>query len=134
MADRWGSRARSIGQMVQVEKGPLRNGPSLLFRFVRSVSAHQPVLLRDLDRRSVLDLHLLVQVYDPQQAAGAVAAGHLFREQLVYWLADGSERIVEFAMHPIRDRSGAVAFLHPTGIDVTGRKQIEAQLRDSELQ
>jgi PAS domain S-box-containing protein len=62
------------------------------------------------------------------------AAGHLFREQLLYWLADGSERIVDFAMHPIRDRSGAVAFLHPTGIDVTERKQIEAQLRDSELQ
>jgi hypothetical protein len=32
---------------------------------------------------------------------------------------------------PIRDQSGAVMFLHPTGID-TERKQIEAALRESE--
>jgi PAS domain S-box-containing protein len=62
------------------------------------------------------------------------AAGHVFREELRYWLADGSERFVDFAMHPIRDRSGAVAFLHPTGIDITERKRIEAQLRESEQQ
>ena len=29
-----------------------------------------------------------------------------FREELRYWLADGSERIVDFAMHPIRDPIG----------------------------
>jgi PAS domain S-box-containing protein len=47
-------------------------------------------------------------------------------------VADGSERMVDFAMHPIRDRSGAVTFLHPTGIDISARKQIEGALRDSE--
>lgn len=60
------------------------------------------------------------------------ASGLVFREELRYWLADGSERIVDFAMQPIRDRSGAVVFLHPTGTDVTERKRIEAQLRESE--
>ena len=35
-------------------------------------------------------------------------------------------------MHPIRDRSGAVMFLHPTGIDITERKHVEAELRESE--
>jgi PAS domain S-box-containing protein len=60
------------------------------------------------------------------------ASGHVFREELRYWVADGSERIVDFAMHPIRDRSGAVAFLHPTGIDITERKRVEAELRESE--
>ena len=35
-------------------------------------------------------------------------------------------------MHPIRDRSGAVMFLHPTGIDITERKHVEAALRESE--
>jgi PAS domain S-box-containing protein len=58
--------------------------------------------------------------------------GNAFREELRYWLADGSERIVDFAMLPIRDRSGAVAFLHPTGVDITERKQIDAKLRESE--
>ena len=35
-------------------------------------------------------------------------------------------------MHPIRDQSGAVMFLHPTGTDITERKQAEAALRESE--
>ncbi len=66
-------------------------------------------------------------------ATEQAVSGQMFREELPYWIADGSERIVDFAMHPIRDQSGAVAFLHPTGIDITERKRIEAQLRDSEL-
>jgi PAS domain S-box-containing protein len=60
------------------------------------------------------------------------AAGGVFREELPYWLGDGRERIVDFAMHPIRDPSGSVMFLHPTGIDITERKQAETALRESE--
>jgi PAS domain S-box-containing protein len=62
-----------------------------------------------------------------QQAASGLA----FREELRYWVADGSERIVDFAMHPIRDPSGAVGLLHPTGLAITERKQFEAALRHS---
>ena len=65
-------------------------------------------------------------------ATEQAAAGSVFREELRYWLADGSERIVDFAMHPIRARSGAMMFLHPTGIDITERKQVEQALRESE--
>jgi PAS domain S-box-containing protein len=65
-------------------------------------------------------------------ATGQAAAGLVFREELRYWVADGSERIVDFAMHPIRDQSGGVIFLHPTGIDITERKEIEAALRERE--
>jgi PAS domain S-box-containing protein len=65
-------------------------------------------------------------------ASEQAALGNVFREELRYWVADGNERIVDFAMHPIRDRSGTVAFLHPTGVDVTDRKRIEAELRESE--
>ena len=64
-------------------------------------------------------------------ATDQAASGLVFREELRYWVADGSERIVDFAMHPVRDQSGAVMFLHPTGIDITERKQIEAALRES---
>jgi PAS domain S-box-containing protein len=63
-----------------------------------------------------------------QQAASGLA----FREELRYWVADGSERIVDFAIHPIRDPSGAVVLLHPTGLDITERKQFEAALHESE--
>ena len=65
-------------------------------------------------------------------ATDQAASGSVFREQLRYWVADGSERIVDFAMHPIRDQSGAIMFLHPTGIDITEHKQAEAALRESE--
>ncbi len=65
-------------------------------------------------------------------ATERAAAGFVFQGELPYWVADGSKRIVDFAMHPIRDRAGAVMFLHPTGIDVTERKRFEAALRESE--
>ena len=67
-----------------------------------------------------------------RHATAQAAAGQVFREELRYWLADGSERVVDFAMHPIRDRSGKVAFLNPTGIDITERKRVAAELVDSE--
>ncbi len=65
-------------------------------------------------------------------ATDQAASGVVFQEELRYWLADGSERIVDFAMNPIRDGSGTVVFLHPTGTDITERKRVEAELRDSE--
>jgi PAS domain S-box-containing protein len=64
-------------------------------------------------------------------ATDQAALGHVFREELRYWVADGSERIVDFAMHPIRDQSGAVMFLHPTGIDITERKRAENALQQT---
>jgi len=65
-------------------------------------------------------------------ATDQAAAGFAFREELPYWLGDGRERILDFAMHPIRDPSGSVMFLHPTGIEITERKQVETALRESE--
>jgi two-component system CheB/CheR fusion protein len=65
-------------------------------------------------------------------ATRQAASGTVFRDTLRYWLADGSERVVDFAMHPIRDQSGTVRFLHPTGIDVTERKRVEETLREAD--
>ena len=58
-------------------------------------------------------------------ATQQAAAGEVFRETLRYWLADGTERLVDFAMHPIRDEAGRVRFLYPTGIDITDRARAE---------
>jgi PAS domain S-box-containing protein len=66
-------------------------------------------------------------------ATDQALAGVAFREELRYWLADGSQRLVDFAIHPILDPSGAVMLLHPTGTDITDRKHFEGALRDSEL-
>jgi PAS domain S-box-containing protein len=52
-------------------------------------------------------------------------AGEPFRGVSDYFCADGSERVVEFACMPIKDESGKVLFVTPTGIDVTERFQAE---------
>ena len=59
-------------------------------------------------------------------------SGTPFREVLPYWWADGTERVVDFAMNPIRDQAGAVRFLNPTGIDITDRVRAEQALRDAD--
>ena len=62
-------------------------------------------------------------------ASERAAAGEVFRERIEYWLADGTERIVDFAMYPIRDTSGTVRFLHPTGVDITDRIRAQEALQ-----
>ena len=62
-------------------------------------------------------------------ATGRAAKGEAYREELPYHLADGTERVVDFSLHPVRDDHGRIIFLHPTGIDITARKQVEEELR-----
>jgi PAS domain S-box-containing protein len=64
-----------------------------------------------------------------REATRRAAAGEVYRARLPYWVADGSERVADMAMHPIRDDAGRVIFLHPTGIDITERERVESQLR-----
>jgi PAS domain S-box-containing protein len=59
------------------------------------------------------------------------SAGHPYSGVLSYHWADDSERLVEFALHPIRDGEGKIIFLHPTGVDITELKLVEAELRRS---
>jgi PAS domain S-box-containing protein len=57
------------------------------------------------------------------------AQGTPYRETLVYHWADGSEHLVDFALHPIRDDQGNILFLHPTGVDITDLKRAEENYR-----
>jgi PAS domain S-box-containing protein len=66
-----------------------------------------------------------------REATRQAAAGKVFQEVLRYWIADGSERVVDFAMYPIRNPSGRVMFLHPTGIDITDRVRQEEALHEA---
>src|SRR5204863_471851 len=61
-------------------------------------------------------------------ATAQAASGTVFREELPYWTADGTERTVDFAMLPIRDQHGRVILLHPTGIDITERKRAQTEI------
>jgi PAS domain S-box-containing protein len=65
-------------------------------------------------------------------ATEQAALGIPYREVLPYLWADGSERMVELAIHPIRDAQGKIIFLHPTGVDITNLKRVEGELRRSQ--
>ena len=70
------------------------------------------------------------EVQDKIRAATMQAAeGVASRQVLPYLWADGAERWVEFALHPIRDHEGRIIFLHPTGVDITDLKQAEDKYR-----
>ncbi len=62
-------------------------------------------------------------------ATPLVAQGIPYREMLHYSWADGTERLVDFALYPIVDDSGQVIFLHPTGVDITDLKRAEENYR-----
>ena len=62
-------------------------------------------------------------------AVERASTGEMFAETMPYVRADGSERVIEFAMHPIVDDAGMIRFLHSTGIDITDRVAAEAALK-----
>jgi len=64
-----------------------------------------------------------------QTATPLAAQGVPYREILRYSWADGTERIMDFALYPIRDHEGKVIFLHPTGVDITDLKRAEEDYR-----
>ncbi len=75
--------------------------------------------------------HRFPESQEKIRAAMPLAAqGTPYRETLRYGCADGSERIVDFALYPIVDNQGQVLFLHPTGVDVTDLKRAEENYRN----
>jgi PAS domain S-box-containing protein len=62
-------------------------------------------------------------------ATAQAALGVPYQEILTYHWSDGTERIVDFSLHPIRDHEGTILFLHPTGVDITDLKRAEEKYR-----
>jgi PAS domain S-box-containing protein len=61
------------------------------------------------------------------QAAYAMAAsGRVFHAELPYFVADGSERVADVTIQPIKDDRGGILFLAPIWNDITDRKRAEA--------
>lgn len=53
----------------------------------------------------------------------------VFRTETNYFVADGSERIVDLIMTPITDGAGKLLFVAATGTDITDRRHMEDALR-----
>ncbi len=63
-------------------------------------------------------------------ASPLAAQGVPYRETLHYSWADGTERLVDFALFPIVDDAGNVLFLHPTGVDITDITRAQENYRN----
>ena len=68
-----------------------------------------------------------------KNAVERAARGETFRGLSTYYWSDGTERIVDFACMPVKDESGRVLFVFPTGMDITERASVERNLRATEI-
>jgi PAS domain S-box-containing protein len=59
-------------------------------------------------------------------ASVQAAAGETFRAELPYFVANGTSRVADITIQPIRDETGQVLFLATTGVDITDRRKAEA--------
>ncbi len=62
-----------------------------------------------------------------EAACAQARVGETFRAELPYFVADGSERVVDLVVSPIKDDSGRILFLAPAGTDISDRKRAEAE-------
>ena len=60
-----------------------------------------------------------------QFACQQAAQGAHYNEEFPYHWADGSEHLVQFDLHPVRDPHGEIIFLHPSGVDITEIKRTQ---------
>jgi PAS domain S-box-containing protein len=67
-----------------------------------------------------------------REATRRACGGETVRAELPYYVADGSQRVVDLTILPIRNEAGTVVLLAPTGTDITDRKAAEEALRQSE--
>ncbi|HUJ70803.1 MAG TPA: PAS domain S-box protein, partial [Verrucomicrobiae bacterium] len=59
--------------------------------------------------------------------------GRRFHGESIYFTADGTERIIDFALMPIKDDGGKLLYVMPTGMDITDWKRAEEEVRDAEV-
>ena len=65
-------------------------------------------------------------------ACHQAAGGRVFQTETNYFLADGSQRVVDLVLAPVTDAAGRVLFVAATGNDVTDRRRMEDALRDAD--
>jgi len=67
-----------------------------------------------------------------RDAVRRAAAGEVIRYDETVRSVDDGRMCVDFSLVPVRDESGEIAFLIPSGVDITDRKRVEEALRASE--
>ncbi len=59
-----------------------------------------------------------------KEGSRQAAAGQTFRQETNFFVADGSERVVDLTLSPVTDDAGRVLFIAPTGTDITEKKRL----------
>ena len=72
---------------------------------------------------------LVAIIWEATRQAGA---GQTFQREVPFFVADGSQRVVDLTIAPVIDEAGRVLFLATHGTDTTERRAAEALLRASE--
>ena len=67
-----------------------------------------------------------------RSAIQQAARGQFVRYETTHPGPDGVARAIDFSLKPVRDENGQVVMLIPEGRDITGMKQTEAALRDTQ--
>jgi PAS domain S-box-containing protein len=67
-----------------------------------------------------------------RSACFQAAGGRQFRTETRYFMADGTERVVDLILAPVMDEAGRVLFVAATGSDVTDRRRMEDTLREAD--
>jgi len=67
-----------------------------------------------------------------RSACLGAADGRPFRAETNYFVADGSERVVDLILAPVTDETGRALFVAATGTDITERRQMEDVLREQD--
>jgi diguanylate cyclase (GGDEF)-like protein/PAS domain S-box-containing protein len=67
-----------------------------------------------------------------REACLEAADGKLWRQEIMYFWADGSEHVSDLTLAPVTDANGKVLFVAPTGTDITDKIRYAEQLRRSE--
>ena len=67
-----------------------------------------------------------------REAVAQAAAGNLVRFEVTHRAADASLHYFDFSIKPVRDEAGRVVLLIPEGRDITERRKLGEQLRQSQ--
>jgi PAS domain S-box-containing protein len=106
-----------------------------IVRFNRACETTTGYSFEEARGKALWDLFLVPEEIEPVRAVfEQLRAGRFPNEHENYWLTkDGSRRLIAWTNTALLDADGAVEYVVGTGIDVTERRQAEAQ-RDATLQ
>ena len=108
------------GTLIEANRAPLEAGG---------------VAAADVMGRKVWDTYWFSHSAEEQrrlrEACEKAAAGETSRYEMTVRMAGDTRRIIDFMISPLRDSSGAITHLVPSGVDISDRKAMEEDLRQA---